>query len=410
MPAKLTRFALTAMMLHAAAVDAADTKVPMFSFGAFGTLGVVHSSEHQADFTASIFKPSGAGYTRSWSASVDSLIAAQVTANFTPRLSAVLQVISEQNYDNTYKPHVEWANIKYQFTPDFSIRVGRSVLPVFLLSDTRKVGYTYSWVRPPLEIYGLLPLTSADGLGLSYRLHVGEWTNTVQANVGRKDIDLVNGSTTEANDAWGISSLTEYGPLTIRLTYINTKLTVASLNPLFDAFRQFGPQGIAIADKYDSNAKLFSAVGIAASYDPGAWFVMGEWGHIDSHSAIGNKTGWYASGGYRFGKFTPYVTYAQAQADNLSDPGLTVSALPPFLVGPASGLNAALNSILSTKPVQNTVSVGGRWDFMKNTDLKLQFDHTRIGAGSSGALSNLQPGFQLGGKVNLFSATIDFVF
>jgi len=159
-----------------------------------------------------------------------------------------------------------------------------------------------------------------------------------------------------------------------------------------------------------SNAKPFSAIGIAVSYDPGAWFVMGEWGHIDSHSSIGNKTGWYASGGYRFGKFTPYVTYAQATADNLSDPGLTVSALPPFLVAPASGLNAALNSILSTKPVQNTVSVGGRWDFMKNTDLKLQFDHTRIGAGSSGVLSNLQPGFQLGGNVTVFSATIDFVF
>jgi opacity protein-like surface antigen len=253
MPYKLTRVALTAMMLYAATATATaaavDVDMPMFSFGGFGTLGVVHSSEHQADFTASIFKPSGAGYTRSWSASVDSLIAAQVTANFTPRLSAVLQVISEQNYDNTYKPHVEWANIKYQFTPDFSIRVGRSVLPIFLVSDTTKVGYTYPSVRLPLEVYGLLSITNGDVLGMSYRLHVGEWTNTVQANVGSKDSNLVTGGVAEANDAWTISNLSEYGPLTIRISYTGAKVTIASFNPLFDAFRQLGPQGIAIADK-----------------------------------------------------------------------------------------------------------------------------------------------------------------
>jgi hypothetical protein len=60
--------------------------------------------------------------------------------------------------------------------------------------------------------------------------------------------------------------------------------------------------------------------------------------------------------------------------------------------------------------VQNTVSIGSRWDFMRNTDLKLQLDRTRIGAGSTGGLINIQPGFQLGGSVTVFSATIDFVF
>jgi hypothetical protein len=47
---------------------------------------------------------------------------------------------------------------------------------------------------------------------------------------------------------------------------------------------------------------------------------------------------------------------------------------------------------------------------MKNADIKLQFDHTRIGAGSRGSLINTQPGFQRGGNVNVFSATFDFVF
>ncbi len=47
---------------------------------------------------------------------------------------------------------------------------------------------------------------------------------------------------------------------------------------------------------------------------------------------------------------------------------------------------------------------------MKNLDLKLQFDHMRLGAGSPGTLRNLQPGFELGSTVNVFTTTIDFVY
>jgi hypothetical protein len=54
--------------------------------------------------------------------------------------------------------------------------------------------------------------------------------------------------------------------------------------------------------------------------------------------------------------------------------------------------------------------VGARWDLMRNAAFKLQYDRTRIGAGSNGALTNLQPGFQTGGKLDVFSATVDFIF
>ena len=74
------------------------------------------------------------------------------------------------------------------------------------------------------------------------------------------------------------------------------------------------------------------------------------------------------------------------------------------------GLNAALNAILGSIPAQSTTSAGVRWDFMKNVDLKLQCDHTRLDKGSPGLLINLQPGFKPGGTVDLFSAAIDFIW
>ncbi|HEY7865590.1 MAG TPA: porin [Psychromonas sp.] len=400
---KLTQITLLATALYAAGASADDFEAPIFSFSGFGTLGVVHSSEDQADFSSSIFKPNGAGYSHAWSFDVDSLIGGQVTANLSPKLSAVLQVIAEQNYDNSYRPHVEWANIKYQFTPDFSVRIGRIVMPSFMTSGYRKVGYAMPWVRPPLEVYGLVPISNNDGLDASYRLYSGEATNTIQAIYGKVDMTYDDGNKAEARQQWGIFNTTEYGPLTLRIGYHQTHLNIKAFHPFFNAFRQFGPEGIAIAEKYDCNGKLIPFATIGASYDPGQWFVMGEWARSVSHCAIGDSTAWYASGGYRLGDFTPYLTYSRSEADsNTSDPGLAVPA--------AAGLNAGLNSILGSIPVQQTVSLGVRWDFMRNTTLKLQYDHTDIGAGSPGVLSNIQPGFKPGGRVDLISAAMEFVF
>ncbi len=405
----LARIALLAIALHAAGARADDPAAPLFSFRGFGTLGIAHSSDDQADFTSSPAKPYGAGFSHAWSAELDSLIAGQVSARLGPRFSAVLQVVSEQNYEHSYRPHVEWANVKYQVTPDFDVRFGRTVLPGLMLSDSRKVGYSNPWVRPPVEVYGSIPVTSNDGIDAAYRMPMGNATNTFQLTVGRTDSKFP-GATSEARQLAVFVDTFEHGPATARLAFGRARITLPALDPLFDGFRQFGPEGAAIADKYAVDNSLVNFFGVGASYDPGRWFLMGEWVGIDGHAILGKKSAWYASGGYRFGKVTPYATYSRAKAEGLSDPGLTLSALPPELAGPATGLNAALNATLQAKVVQSTISLGARWDFRKDTALKLQFDHIRVGAGSSGTFSNLQPGREAGARVDLFSATIDFVF
>jgi hypothetical protein len=390
---------------------AAEPGASMFSFGGFGTLGLVHSSQDRADFTDnSLFQPNGAGYTQPWSGDVDSRIGAQVTAHFAPQLSAVLQIIAEQNYDNTYRPHVEWANIEYQVTPDFSVRAGRTVLSSFLFSDSRKVGYAIPWVRPPIDLYSLVPITGSDGVDARYQMHFGDAVNTAVGSYGGTHEDEPTGDS-QARRQWAITDTVFYGPLTVYATYHEAHLTVSSLNTFFNLFRSLGPQGIAIADRYDENGKRLQFFGLGAEYDPGRWFIVGEWGKTNLHSAVGESTAWYASGGYRLAKFTPYLIFGAVKADsNTSDPGLNVAALPPALAGYAGGLNAGLNAILAGIADQRTISAGTRWDLLKNVDLKLQVDHTRLGAGSPGTLINLQPGFRPGGTVNLLSIAMDFLW
>ena len=59
---------------------------------------------------------------------------------------------------------------------------------------------------------------------------------------------------------------------------------------------------------------------------------------------------------------------------------------------------------------QATTSVGIRWDAMPNVAVKAQYDRIKLGSGSSGRLTNPQPGLEKGGKVDLFSVSVDFVF
>jgi hypothetical protein len=138
---------------------------------------------------------------------------------------------------------------------------------------------------------------------------------------------------------------------------------------------------------------------------------MGELAHSNSQTFIGDSRGWYVTGGYRFGAITPYVTLARVRVDSsTSDPGLSLGGLPPSLAARAGGLNAALNGLLGSVVQQKSVTLGARWDFARNAALKVQYDRLDLDNGSPGVLSNTQPGFEPGGRVDLFSVTLDFVF
>jgi predicted porin len=407
---------LCAPFLAAAWLPAAAQEFPRFTFSGYGTAGVVYSDEGRADYVIDQFKPNGPGATRSWSADVDSRLGLQLTAEFHPALSAVVQVLTQQRYDNSYTPVVEWANVKWQATPDFSVRAGRVVLPIFMVTDSRRVGYANPWVRPPVEVYGMVPVTSTDGLDASYRHTFGEVTHTVQATVGRADAKFppqpaIGTGKAEVRDIFAAVYTLESGFFTARLNYGQAKLTISAYEPFFAAFRQFGPQGEAIASRYELNKRKVDFLGVGAVYDPGAWFLMGEWAHFDTHSAVGAKTAWYVSGGYRFGKFTPYATYADLKPKGpTSDPGLNLQGLPPQFAAAGAQLNAMLNAQLAVIPRQSTATLGMRWDVLRNASLKAQWDYVRVGENSVGTFTNFQPGFQPGGRVNLFSVALDFVF
>jgi hypothetical protein len=382
-----------------------------WSLRGFGSAGVAYSSFTDGDYNSSLLKSTGVGYSHRISADVDSRLGAQLAVKAGKQWSAVLQVVSEQRIDGSYKPAVEWANIKYEIYPDVSLRFGRIALPMFLAADYRKVGYAYPWARTPVEVYGAIPFSNSDGVDATWRWSSGALKNVTHGFIGRTEVVAPGNTHLKARELAGISNTAAIGAATFRVSMLTTELTMTELDGYFDGLRQFSAQGAALAGHYGVDHKRASAVSIGASYDPGDWFAMGELGRMNSRSFIGATTGLYASAGYRFGDFTPYVSYARVRSTSGTDePGLDLAGLPPAAAATGAGLNAYLGWLLTTIPAQRTLSVGMRWDCATDVAFKLQVDRITPMGGSRGTFVNLQPGFRSGRGVNVASAVLDFVF
>lgn len=393
-----------------AQAQAADPSSLTWKLSGFGTVGAVHSSNPNADFTTSPLKANGAGYTESWSPDVDTRFGAQLDASY-GRWSAVLQVVSEQRLDGSYRPLVEWANVKYQVTPDLAVRAGRIALPIFLAADYRKVGYIVPWVRTPAEVYGGQPLSGSDGVDLTWRWNRGALRNTTQAFIGHIDLNLYNELRLKASGIAGLSHSIEQGAFSGRISAGTASLTTDIGKGLFTALRAFGPQGDALARRYEIVDKRIAILTAGASYDPGGWFVTAEGGRTRTHSLLGDMSAMYVGAGMRFGAFTPYAGYARSRAESAaSDPGLSLAGLPPRAAATASVLNAGLNAYLFSMSAQTTWSTGVRWDLAPNMALKAQYERVRPEDGTRGFFSVTQPAFRSGEAAHVTSVALDFVF
>jgi hypothetical protein len=352
------------ILVLATAPGHADPTIDQYvTLSGFGTLGAVHSDYRQADFTGNFLQPRGAGYDRSWSPTPDSDLGGQADVRIADGLTGVVQVISRYNDEGKYTPRVEWANIKYAFTSDLAVRLGRTLLPTYERSDSQNVGYTLPWVRLPNEIRYSNSATHSDGIDVLYRVKTGAVSQDLQIQWGRTS-EAFPGAVFHGKNLVLLSDTLQYGDTSVHLAYQSMKYTYAAMPPA-----------------------QFRLVSGGFTYDPGTWFATGDsnYAHYDF---FGDFFAWYVSGGVRLGRFTPYVIYSTEHAPTSSPP---------------SGLTSLGN--------ERTAAVGMRWDFAKNVDFKLQLQRVSIDTlDAPASFTRLQPGARVGDKANVVSLALDFVF
>jgi hypothetical protein len=425
-PASLAAF-ITAASLSSHPAFALDTFTPSYSFYGFGTLGVVYSDEDQADFVSSwLLQPNGAGHTHQWHAGVDSKLGGQVNVQVNEHLSAVLQVVVERQEDNAWTPAIEWANIRYRLNDNVSIRLGRTVLATFMVSDTRLVGYANPWIRGPQELYQIVPITNIDGVDVIYTRDFGDWRNTLQVTFGQTNQDLITDGELRARNSFLLSNSLEYDYATFRLAYLTAHLdldtpesnalvnaynTLSDTLALIPGLEEAAAQASVMPGRYALNDAPIEVYSAGLRLEPENWLFMAEWALVTEANALSKAEAWYTTLGYRFTSVTPYLTLAEVNGDTPQEPGVSTSGLPPSLATTVSTMNSGLHQFLSgASHAQKSITLGIRWDFISNAALKLQYQHVDLDEKSAGRLANVQPHFEPGNRMNTFSAAIDFVF
>jgi hypothetical protein len=386
-----------ALVCALAALPAAAA-LPEIDFSGFGTAGFTITDRSRAEFARSEFLPTGANDTGD--VGVDSLFAVQGTVHLTDMFSATTQAMVRRLFSTGFQLDIPVFFVKADLTHDLSFRVGRIQLPAFMSSDYRQVGYSNTWVRPPVEVYGQIPFDSDDGADILYRTTLGPADVSAQAFYGRTDVNI-QGAAVQSRQNWGVNVNVTVGPLTLRAGRDQSQFTStsASVNQLLAAISAAGFP--ALANRLTPFNVPFEFTDFGFSYDGTHLTVQGEFDKQTAGGFVASADGEYLLAGYRIGKFTPYGMYAREKITSAR----TDTTIPQVgaLIPLAQGVNQLINSIGGD---QHTVSAGIRWDFHESVDLKLQID--RVSPQGNGLFVNPQPGFH--GPVTVGALVLDFVF
>lgn len=138
-----------------------------------------------------------------WTIKPESLIGLQGDLKLLDNLSATAQLVYR---NQTYMLSPDWIYLTYDLTPNWSLQAGRKRLPLYAYSITNYIGYSYPWVRPPVDLYGW-EVYDYDGANLLYRGWLDNWSVEGEIYGGaratknnRADEQIFNGDRT--HESW----------------------------------------------------------------------------------------------------------------------------------------------------------------------------------------------------------------
>jgi hypothetical protein len=327
---------------------AQDSVGPTVKISGFGTGALTWTDTNDAEF-ATPGQGFGAGKTPR--TGPDSNLGLQVDAQVNDWLSLTGQGLVRKAADDYYGAYASLAFAKFKLSDEFSVRVGRLPMAIFMMSDYRHVGYSNVMLRPSQEVYSQVPMDTVDGADVTWQKSFGGTTVTSQVSYGRSNSPMPFGGKATVSNSSVENLVVEHGPFTFRISHNNADLTLDA--PYF---------------KLPKTKVSFTGAGLGLD-----WNNVVVQSELTRANGVGvPSTGWYVMGGYRFGKLLPFVSH-----------------------GKLTGLNG-----------QSSNSAGLRWDAFQSADIKFQVD--RVETQGPGTFVNAKPGFH--GPVTVAAVAVDFVF
>jgi len=340
------------------------------------------------------------GYSEPGSFQYDSQFGLQFTSQIGDGLSAIAQLTAEGR--DGYNSHLSWAFMKYELSDSWTVKMGRQRVPFFLFSDFQKVGYAYSWVSPPNEVYNLGGLENTDGVMFEHQTDLGDMTSRLNllfgsssqtTNFGSQDIDIDNEN--QIGLFWDLT----YDAVTFHLTYTMSDLTISSYSDVGNGINAtltgINPALALTDDELDQltiDEDEVTYLGAGLSGDWGTWLAAAEYASIkiDNSPVSGDRSAWYVFTGYRWDAYTFGLTYAAYSSLN-NDDTIDVlesknieTTLQMAAAGAASGgdnftaysinqLSGAIPSVYRAGEESSSYTLSVRYDFHPSAALKFEY-------------------------------------
>lgn len=417
---------LALLPLLTPALAAAQDTLNTVRFSGYGTLGLTWDDRRDmspirdiSQLPKDIDTPR-AGFASGPTARLDTRIGVQVDYRLNPQIEFVGQGVLRDHIATTLNNSIESAFVGLRPQANIDVRIGRLGYDYFLMADTRNLGYSYSWVRPPTEFYGWIPIFSLNGIDGAYQFDQGDaqWRLKAQAGNSRFSIPMGNSKFDFATDNLRSFSLTrQSGPWRQKLGYSLFTISheAAPLQPLLNGLNQLANSGFpqinnearGLRQELSFEGAKVNYLTVGGSYDDGAWIAQAEVGRTRSSADIvpHGRMG-YIGVARRFGDWMPYLIASTIRPGN----ALRSSTLDWNPAGQSALQEQALRVVNTTRMSQDTLSLGVRWDFHNQMAMKLQWDTTRVNAYGYGLWFRDLDLVNRPSRINLLTVSLDFVF
>lgn len=380
-----------------------------FNINGFGTIGGIYNTNNDYLFRPDLKRLNGSDGTIDFKG--DSLLGLQMDAKIAETLSGSVQTVfwAGDEHDplkhETISAAVEWAFLKWNPNDAWNIHLGRLRLPAYGYSESYNVGFSYPWIRTPMEIYAQVPFSSYDGMSLSYNGVYDDYFYKVQIPYGKSDLKLKISTTTRLNmtfeNMWGVvlSGGTQF--VQLRANYIQGTMN-PSLDPtlpLIDALENNGLSSVANDFKLDGKIGRYMGFGATINYE--LWEIIGEYSHKTTDSFTGDFDSWFLHVGYQWDKLKPYVMYAQTTQEPSKTSRNPLDTTNPFY--------DSLQTIIDGQNLEQcTWTLGVRYDITDNMALKIQYETIDMAIPDGGFAVGISPNRD--GKISVISAALQYVF
>lgn len=284
------------------------------------------------------------------------------------------------------------AFLRYKATPNWHVRIGRTPLDLYLLTEYRDISFAYPWAKVPNEVYGLIPYRTLDGGDITYQNFFESIDYRIKLFTGRAESDIAfttSADSLEIHKLLGLSLELSQLHWTVSLKHTQTtiKNNISALADLLDNIEQIPDPVWANKHSFINDFSLenkkaaYSSAGIR--YDFEKVTLMAELAHLSSDSdVVGNINSGYVNATYHLGKSQFFYSYARTHSTKytFNEPTLMVQFLPMDITPLLHAIEEAPSAFASN---QFTHSIGWRYDLKDNIALKAQLDHTDIRQGGS---------------------------